>query len=276
MGSPLFLLFKMTEAAINISAFIFTEKTFGKSKEDFLWFVKTAIADKSSAAYGELFQKLLKIFVKADTNRDGLVSKASFLTLITGFVPEGTTAFATDAEKTEARDKMFNMMDLKHSGVITFDEWLKFCLEHIETKVATLDPHPILNAGTKDEFKTFITKAVETGTLEHTELFWYILETFLDHDSNKDGNVTEYAFSTMVDKILAVPLKLELVKTDEKFFGENLAKKPEIRKEQFAKYNIRGDGKMSFDEFLSFCMDNIFKKMLLDDKINCFLYDAAR
>merc|ERR1712112_430762 len=132
----------------------FTEKTFGKSKEDFLWFVKKAIADKSSAAYGELFQKLLKIFVNADTNRDGLVSKASFLTLITGFVPEGTTAFATDAEKTEACDKMFNMMDLKHSGVITFDEWLKFCLEHIEAKVATLDPHPILNAGTKDEFKT--------------------------------------------------------------------------------------------------------------------------
>merc|ERR1712055_1208255 len=220
--SPLFLLFKMTEVAtINIPAFIFTEKTFGKSKEDFLWFVKTAIADKSSAAYGELFQKLLKIFVNADTNRDGLVSKASFLTLITGFVPEGTTAFATDAEKTEACDKMFNMMDLKHSGVITFDEWLKFCLEHIET--------------------------------------------FLDHDSNKDGNVTEYAFSTMVDKILTVPLKLKLVKTDEKFFGENLAKKPEIRKEQFVKYNIRGDGKMSFDEFLSFCMDNIFKKMLLDD-----------
>merc|ERR1711874_911628 len=252
--SPLFLLFKMTEAAttINIPAFIFTEKTFGKSKEDFLWFVKKAIADKSSAAYGELFQKLLKIFVNADTNRDGLVSKASFLTLITGLVPEGTTAFATDAEKTEACDKMFNMMDLKHSGVITFDEWLKFCLEHIETKVATLDPHPILNA-------------VETGTPEHTELFWYILETLLDHDSNKDGNVTEYAFSTMVDKILTVPLKLELVKTDEKFFGENLAKKPEIRKEQFVKYNIRGDGKMSFDEFLSFCMDNIFKKMLLDD-----------
>merc|ERR1711874_709589 len=249
--SPLFLLFKMTEAATttNIPAFIFTEKTFGKSKEDFLWFVKKAIADKSSAAYGELFQKLLKIFVNADTNRDGLVSKASFLTLTTGFVPEGTTAFATDAEKTEACDKMFNMMDLKH----------------IETKVATLDPHPILNAGTKDEFKTFITKAVETGTPEHTELFWYILETFLDHDSNKDGNVTEYAFSTMVDKILAVPLKLELVKTDEKFFGENLAKKPEIRKEQFVKYNIRGDGRMSFDEFLSFCMDNIFKKMLLDD-----------
>merc|ERR1712055_657491 len=247
--SPLFLLFKMTEVAtINIPAFIFTEKTFGKSKEDFLWFVKTAIADKSSAAYGELFQKLLKIFVNADTNRDGLVSKASFLTLITGFVPEGTTTFATDAEKTEACDKMFNMMDLKHSGVITFD------------------PHPILNAGTKDEFKAFVTKAVETGTPEHTALFWYILETFLDHDSNKDGNVTEYAFSTMVDKILDVPLKLELVKTDEKFFGENLAKKPEIRKEQFVKYNIRGDGKMSFDEFLSFCIDNIFKKMLLDDR----------
>merc|ERR1711913_219538 len=83
----------------------------------------------------------------------------------------------------------------------------------------------------------------------------------LAHDSNKDGNVTEYAFATMVDKVLMLPLKLELVKTDEKFFGEDIAKKDQIRKEQFAKYNTRGDGKMSFDEFLAFCMENIFKKM---------------
>ena len=36
----------------------------------------------------------------------------------------------------------------------------------------------------------------------------------------------------LVDKVLALPLKLDLVKTDEKFFGENLSKKEEIRKEQ--------------------------------------------
>jgi len=77
--------------------------------------------------------------------------------------------------------------------------------------------------------------------------------------------VTEYAFGMMVDKVLKIPLKLALVKTDEVFFGDNLDKKDDLRKEQFQKHNTRGDGKMSFDEFLSFCMENIFKKLLLDD-----------
>jgi len=244
---------------------IFTEKTFNKCKEDFVWFIKTAIADKKSDAYGELFHRLLKIFVDADTNKDGLVSKASFFKMIEGYLPEGTSVYADDAEKEASLLKMFNEMDLKYTGVISFDEWLKFCLEHIGAKVATLEAHPILNHGTKEEFKTFVTKAVVPGCPENTELFWYLLEIFLAHDSNKDGNVTEYAFATMVDKVLMLPLKLKLVKTDEQFFGEDIAKKDQIRKEQFAKYNTRGDGKMSFDEFLAYCLDNIFKKMLLDD-----------
>merc|ERR1711915_128818 len=56
--------------------------TFNKSKEDFIWFVKKAIQDKKSYSYSELYHSLLKIFVDADTNKDGLVSKASFSKLI--------------------------------------------------------------------------------------------------------------------------------------------------------------------------------------------------
>ena len=56
----------------------------------------------------------------------------------------------------------------------------------------------------------------------------------------------------MTDMVLSLPMKLGLVKTDEEFYGENLAKKDELRKEQFAKYNPRGEGKMSFDSKMSF------------------------
>ena len=48
---------------------IFNNKTFSRSKEDFVWFLKTAIADKTSDAYTELFHRMLKIFVGADTNK---------------------------------------------------------------------------------------------------------------------------------------------------------------------------------------------------------------
>ena len=78
--------------------------------------------------------------------------------------------------------------------------------------------------------------------------------------------MTEYAFGTMCDMVLSLPMKLGLVKTDEELYGENLAKKDELRKEQFAKYNQRGEGKMSFDEFLAHeFLEHIFKKVLLDD-----------
>merc|ERR1712243_309187 len=56
--------------------------TFNKSKEDLIWFVKKAVQDKKSYSYSELYHSLLKIFVDADTNRDGLVSKASFSQLV--------------------------------------------------------------------------------------------------------------------------------------------------------------------------------------------------
>ena len=46
--------------------------TFNKSKEDFIWFVKKAVHD-----HAEMYHSLLKLFVDADTNKDGLVSKAS-------------------------------------------------------------------------------------------------------------------------------------------------------------------------------------------------------
>ena len=36
---------------------------------------------------------------------------------------------------------MFDSMDKKSTGVITFDEWLAYSMEHIMAKTATLDPH---------------------------------------------------------------------------------------------------------------------------------------
>merc|ERR1712002_361252 len=147
--------------------------TFNKSKEDFIWFVKKAVQDKKSYSYSELYHSLLKIFVDADTNRDGLVSKASFSKLIDaaasiprayGFAPADSDLYKTEEEKETARQKMFDSMDLKSTGVITFDEWLKFCREHIAVKTATMDPHPIIDQGSVEEYKKFIKEAVTNSS----------------------------------------------------------------------------------------------------------------
>merc|ERR1711945_50860 len=194
--------------------------TFNKSKDDFIWFVKKAVQDKKSYSHAEMYHSLLKIFVDADTNRDGLVSKASFSKLIDaaasmprayGYAPADSDLYKTDADKDAARQKMFDSMDLKATGVITFDEWLKFCREHIASKTATMDPHPIIDQGTVDEYKNFIKEAVNNpSSAEAVELYWYMLEIFTDHDADKDGIIKMAEFPSMMKEFLATPLKHSL------------------------------------------------------------------
>ena len=138
--------------------------TLNKSKEDFIWFVKKAVSDKKSYSYTELYHCLLKMFADADTNNDGLVSGESFSKLVDaagalprvyGFAPKDSDLYKNEKEKEEARKKMFDSMDKKSTGVITFDEWLAYSLEHIAAKTATLAPHPIIDHGSVDQYKTY-------------------------------------------------------------------------------------------------------------------------
>merc|ERR1712240_854560 len=191
--------------------------TFNKSKEDFIWFVKKAVQDKKSHSHAEMYHSLLKMFVDADTNKDGLVSKASFSKLIDvaasmprayGYAPEDSDLYKTEAEKDAARQKMFDSMDLKSTGVITFDEWLKFCREHIAAKTATMDPHPIIDQGSVEEYKKFIKAAInKSESAEAVELYWYMVEIFTEHDLQKEGFVKMENFSSMMHEFLSTPVK---------------------------------------------------------------------
>ena len=98
-----------------------TINTFNKSKEDFIWFVKKATTDKKSYSHSELYHSLLKMFVDADTNKDGLVSRASFSNLIDeaaamprayGYAPTDADMWKNQQEKDASRQKMFDSMDL--------------------------------------------------------------------------------------------------------------------------------------------------------------------
>merc|ERR1712111_291625 len=235
--------------------------TFNKSKEDFIWFVKKAVQDKKSFSHSELYHSLLKLFVDADTNRDGLVSKASFSKLIDaaatmprayGYAPADSELYKTDAEKDAARQKMFDSMDLKSTGVITFDEWLKFSREHIAAKTASLDPHPIIDHGSVDEYKKFIKAAIDISSgAEAVELYWYMLEIFTDHDADKDGIIKMAEFPSMMKEFLATPSKHSLAVPAEDQF-ETL----------FKKYDPRKDGRLTVDEWMSLAKEEVYKKFL--------------
>merc|ERR1711963_93157 len=247
-----FLIMSSTTAPVN---------TFNNSKEDFIWFVKKAVQDQKSYSHSELYHSLLKLFVDADTSKDGLVSKSSFSKLIDaaatlprayGYAPADSELYKTEAEKDAARQKMFDSMDLKSTGVITFDEWLKFTREHIAAKTATLDPHPIIDQGSVDEYKKFIKEAVtNSSSAEAVELYWYMLEIFTDHDADKDGIVKMDEFSAMMKECLATPLKHELpVPCCEQF---------EVL---FKKYDPRNDGRLTVDEWMTLAKEEVYKNFL--------------
>merc|ERR1711942_246040 len=235
--------------------------TFNKSKEDFIWFVKKAVQDQKSYSYSEMYHCLLKMFVDADTNKDGLVSKASFSKLIDaaasmprayGYAPADSDLYKTEVEKETARQKMFDSMDLKSTGVITFDEWLKFCREHIAAKTATMDPHPIIDQGSVEEYKKFIETAVnKTDSTEAVELYWYMLEIFTEHDLQKEGFVKRENFASMMHEFLATPVKHGL-KTPSKDEYETI----------FKKYDPRNDGRLTVDEWMSLAKEEVYKKFL--------------
>merc|ERR1711872_632099 len=235
--------------------------TFNKSKEDFIWFVKKAVHDKKSYSHAEMYHFLLKMFVDADTNKDGLVSKSSFSKLIDaaaslprayGYAPEDSELYKTEAENDAARQKMFDSMDLKSTGVITFDEWLKFCREHIAAKTATMDPHPIIDKGSVDEYKKFIKAAIDnSSSAEALELYWYMLEIFTDHDADKDGIIKMAEFPSMMKEFLTTPLKHSLAVPAEDHF-EAL----------FKKYDPRNDGRLTVDEWMSLAKEEVYKKFL--------------
>merc|ERR1712198_314346 len=235
--------------------------TFNKSKEDFIWFVKKAVQGQKSHSHAEMYHSLLKLFVDADTNKDGLVSTASFSKLIDaaatlprayGYAPADEELYKTDAEKDAARQKMFDSMDLKSTGVITFDEWLKFCREHIAAKTATMDPHPIIDQGSIEEYKKFIQTAIDnSSSAEALELYWYMLEIFTDHDADKDGIIKMAEFPSMMKEFLTTPLKHSLaVPADDQF--EAL----------FKKYDPRNDGRLTVDEWMSLAKEEVYKKFL--------------
>merc|ERR1711951_259634 len=245
----------------NMSSSTSAVNTFNKSKEDFIWFVKKAVQDQKSYSYSELYHSLLKMFVDADTNKDGLVSKSSFYKLIDaaasmprayGYAPEDSELYKTEAEKDAARQKMFDSMDLKSTGVIPFDEWLKFCRDHIAAKTASMDPHPIIDQGTVDEYKNFIKEAITNhSSAQSVELYWYMLEIFTDHDADKDGIIKIEEFNPMMKECLAVPLKHELpVPCCEQF---------EVL---FRKYDPINDGRLTVDEWMSLAKEEVYKKFL--------------
>ena len=165
---------------------------------------------------------------------------------------------------------MFDSMDLKSTGVITFDEWLRFCREHIAAKVSTMDAHPILDSGSVEQYKLYLRAALASPTSpEYVELYWFMLELFTEADTDKDGIVKLAEFASMMDQLVAVPKKHGLTCCPPQV---QLSRIPYIyltlsifqtQYEALLKqYDPVGDGDLTVDEWIKLCTEEVFKKCI--------------
>lgn len=238
------------------------------SKEEFIHFVRKAISDRRSDEFVELYNHLLRCFSNADTDHDGKVSVAEFDHMVEdaaalprahGYAPKTSDLYKDDSSRLAARKAQFNKIDTNQDGHISFDEWLKYSVDHIYAKVSAIKPH-ILEDGSKDEFVAFIKKAVNTSSGEYKELYYFLLKVFADADKDYDGQISVDEFDNMIERAAAMPRKYGLAPKSSELYKSDGERK-DARKKQFGAVDMNGDGHISFDEWLAYSLKHITSKV---------------
>ena len=241
-----------------------------KTREEFVCFIKSAMQQRDSDAFTELYHFLLGCFVRADTDMDGKVYIDDFDTLIEeaaalprkyGYAPKTEFLYASDSMRKTARAQMFKDMNTANDGYITFEEWLNFSVQHIMGKVATLDKNMLSGKDvSKEEFIDFIKKAVHKTTPEYRSLYFFLLKCFSDADRDRDGAVNSKEFDAMIEIAAEVPRRFGLAPSSSQMF-RNAAERIAKRKEYFNTMDLNKDGTISFDEWLNYAYEHIVAKV---------------
>ena len=240
-----------------------------KTKAEFVRLIRYAAADDKTDAAAELSNFLTRCFVRADSDFDGkvfidqfddLVEEAAALPRKYGYAPQASDMYPTAEARKAARAQMFRDMNTHHAGFITLAEWLDYSLKHIKGKAKALPKDYLEGACTKDEFITFIKKAVKKSNPEFKELYFFLLAIFTDADSNHDGAVSYRGFDHMIELAAAAPRKHGLAPPSNVMFkteSDRLAKHLGI----FKRLDTNADNNISFDQWLNYALTHIMGKV---------------
>ena len=243
-----------------------------KTREEFIVWIRLAMNDRECGAYEELYQFLTSCFVRADTDKDGKVTVAHFDNMIEeaaqlprmyGYAPKSEDMFANAALRKSARAEQFKEMDKAGLGYISLNQWIRFAINHIMKKYVQL-PKDCLSGSaddvTKEEFLSFIKKAVNTNNPEYKELYYFLLRTFQAGDKKGYGEVEPAEFDEMIECAAAAPRRFGLApKTSEMF--KTSTDRMINRMTLFSKCDTSGIGKVTFDGWLNFALEHIIGKV---------------
>jgi len=229
------------------------------SKSDFDFFMVRALANCDDDCYIELYNILLRAFVTADVDFDGVVSVEEFDGMIEaaaalprkfGYKWWNEENCPDEATRKTVRAALFKEIDANGDGGISFDEWLDHALKHYKAVTGSLPKS--LDDEDKDAFVGVCKKSSEAGSVEHRRMYWFHWKCFQAADADRDGMVSGDEFNKMIDMATSAQKRLGLAVP----FASN-----EERSEMFKKMDDNGDGSISFDEWLLFSLENIIAKV---------------
>jgi hypothetical protein len=240
-----------------------------KTKEEFAIFLHQAMNDHSSPAYEELYHFLVNCFVHADVNFDGKVTIDNFDGLVEmsatpprklGFAPKTADFYPNESVRKEARAKMFK--EISKTGYISLEQWVSWATKHIGEKQKTIKD--FLSGHSKDvtkaEFSAFLKKAVNKGTPESKQLYFFLLECFQEGDHNMNGAVDPVAFDKMVEAAARAPRALGLAPKTKDIFPTDAVRLSK-RAELFAQMDTDHSGLISLNQWLEFAHKHIMQKV---------------
>merc|ERR1712187_1059930 len=142
-----FTMAHITEKArqLNMAALDFAHLE-SSGQEQFVSYLEAAIANRHSEEFKALYEHLFKTFVESDKDEKGAITIEQFDILIEdaaqaprvlGLAPTTQQSYPTEAKKRAAREAEFAAMDFDRTGVVTFDKFLGWALDHIAKKVSS-------------------------------------------------------------------------------------------------------------------------------------------
>merc|ERR1711878_146587 len=148
-----------------------------RSKDEFIYFMQRATEDTSNDCYIELYNILLRAFISADKEFDGMISAAAAFPQKFGF------EFWKDSGKDQ-----FSAIDENGDGAVSFDEWLGFAYGHYKAQ-------SLSTAFDKLDKETFVKDCKNVGDTAAED---------------RDGQVSDTEFGTMINVATAAQKRLGL------------------------------------------------------------------
>ena len=113
---------------------------------------------------------------------------------------------------------------------------------------------------TKEDFIAFLKKALDKSSLEYSEIYYFLFQTFIEADADCSAAVDLEEFDAMIEIAAAVPRRYGLSPTSESMYPTKEARIA-ARKEAFEKMDLNKNGRITLDEWITYAFDHIFAKV---------------